>query len=203
MSRSEDSVGTTRSPSPTGGQDRLRQQAEVLHAEHHTGKFVPTLDSCTEHDTEDYLTLAHEVHVEPALPQAPLHNHSTQGIKPRGTCPACDEFHDMDEQRKWTGPGQFAPIPDAEQAAKIAAAARDEALANALDFDGVPTGRLIQQWALVPGDIADPSHSYEGVLMEAADAAHARLIKNAAAEGRRLKRPVMVRVVVEAFTEPQ
>jgi hypothetical protein len=34
------------------------QYAEVLHAEHHPGTFVPTLDSCREHERADYEALA-------------------------------------------------------------------------------------------------------------------------------------------------
>lgn len=32
----------------------LRVQAEMLHAEHHTGSYVPALDSCPEHSREEY-----------------------------------------------------------------------------------------------------------------------------------------------------
>jgi alkanesulfonate monooxygenase SsuD/methylene tetrahydromethanopterin reductase-like flavin-dependent oxidoreductase (luciferase family) len=63
--------------------------------------------------------------------------------------------------------------------------------------------RLLAQYALVPGDIADGSHSYEGTLMETADAALERLQQVAAKEGKRLKRPVMCRVVVEAWVEDE
>lgn len=125
--------------------DRLWQQAEVLHAEQHPGTFVPSLDSCAEHDVEDYLTLAREVNVEPAWPQG-------------------------------HGTGQFAPIVD-------------------------PVPRLMSQWAAVPGDIAEMSHSYEPLLMECADDALERLQQVAAKEGKRLRRPVMCRVIVEAWVE--
>jgi histidine triad (HIT) family protein len=33
---------------------RIGRDAEVLHAEHHPGTFVPTLDSCPEHGRADY-----------------------------------------------------------------------------------------------------------------------------------------------------
>ena len=33
---------------------RVSRDAEVLHAEHHRGTFVPSLDSCPEHDRADY-----------------------------------------------------------------------------------------------------------------------------------------------------
>ena len=32
----------------------IAREAEMLHAEHHPGTFVPTLDSCTEHERADY-----------------------------------------------------------------------------------------------------------------------------------------------------
>jgi len=32
----------------------VTEHAEELHAEHHSGTFVPTLDSCPEHDRADY-----------------------------------------------------------------------------------------------------------------------------------------------------
>ena len=33
---------------------RVSRDAEVLHAEHHPGTFVPSLDSCPEHERADY-----------------------------------------------------------------------------------------------------------------------------------------------------
>ena len=77
----------------------------------------------------------------------------------------------------------------------------NDAAAEAAQRD--PATRLLAQWALVPGDIADMSHSYEPRLMETADAALERLQQVAAKEGKRLKRPVMCRVVVEAWTEDE
>ena len=34
--------------------DEVVREAEVLHAEHHSGTFVPSLDACTEHDRAAY-----------------------------------------------------------------------------------------------------------------------------------------------------
>lgn len=53
----------------------------------------------------------------------------------------------------------------------------------------------------VPGDIAEGSHSYEGVLMETADLALSVLKHNVTAERRRIVGPVVCKVVVEAHTE--
>jgi hypothetical protein len=33
---------------------RVSEDAGVLHSEHHPGTFVPTLDSCPEHERADY-----------------------------------------------------------------------------------------------------------------------------------------------------
>jgi hypothetical protein len=63
--------------------------------------------------------------------------------------------------------------------------------------------RLMAQWAAVPGDIAQGSHSYEGTLMETADRALSMLQREAAKEGKRLRRPVMCRVTVEAYVEDE
>ena len=45
----------------------VSEYADVLHAEHHPGFFVPTLDSCPEHDRAEYEGLAARVL---ALPKA-------------------------------------------------------------------------------------------------------------------------------------
>lgn len=43
-----------------------RPDPEVLHAEHHSGTIVPTLDSCTEHTRAEYEALADSLtHLEP------------------------------------------------------------------------------------------------------------------------------------------
>jgi hypothetical protein len=39
---------------PPGRAAETGDEAEVLHAEHHPGTFVPSLDSCPEHDRADY-----------------------------------------------------------------------------------------------------------------------------------------------------
>lgn len=36
------------------GLSSVAREAEVLHAEHHPGTFVPSLDSCTEHERAEY-----------------------------------------------------------------------------------------------------------------------------------------------------
>jgi hypothetical protein len=41
--------------------DEKRQEAEVLHAEHHAGVFVPSLESCAEHTVADYLMLVDQI----------------------------------------------------------------------------------------------------------------------------------------------
>lgn len=50
------------------GADREREAldyADVLHAEHHPGVFVPSLDSCPEHDRAEYERLAERLMAEP------------------------------------------------------------------------------------------------------------------------------------------
>jgi len=36
------------------GARNISQDAEILHAEHHPGTFVPSLDSCSVHERSDY-----------------------------------------------------------------------------------------------------------------------------------------------------
>jgi hypothetical protein len=44
----------------------IAEHAELLHAEHHSGTFVPTLDSCDEHTREEYEQLAAQVQALPS-----------------------------------------------------------------------------------------------------------------------------------------
>jgi hypothetical protein len=97
-------------------------------------------------------------------------------------------------ERAVGNPGAFITIDDVADAA-AEAFGRDPAR---------PKPRLTAQWAAVPGDIGDQTnHSYEGVLMETADKAVDLLQRVAAQEGKKLKRPIMCRVVVEAWVEDQ
>ncbi len=46
----------------------IPREAEVLHAEHHPGTFVPTLASCTEHERADYEAMIKAQHEPPQRP---------------------------------------------------------------------------------------------------------------------------------------
>ena len=39
---------------PVTQEEHVAQLAEVIHAEHHPGTFVPDLDSCPEHTRAEY-----------------------------------------------------------------------------------------------------------------------------------------------------
>jgi hypothetical protein len=43
----------------------IADEANVLHSEHHPGTFVPTLDSCPEHDRADYEARVREMAARP------------------------------------------------------------------------------------------------------------------------------------------